>query len=257
MGVTFLALPGELREMIYVEFFSSITIYYGFGRKKTNNTSILQTCRQIYREATLIMHSNISLGFKNKALMKYWLVRAHRHKYQNIRHMALQPYEHCLSREGFDVSTMFNTLNALQVNGLVIEHCNLDFAISNYSRIELLPNIPVLINSDGWMELSVAVPVAAFKESKRYYESNQSARQPAVWNEMLVFRDGADSGAEVKMYVADNHIFETSCVELVSTTEHDKKRLLIVARRGRGTRNIQVAKLAVRWWSGLVETWAV
>lgn len=59
------------------------------------------------------------------------------------------------------------------------------------------------------------------------------------------------------MYVADNHIFETSCVELVSTTEHDKKRLLIVARRGRGTRNIQVAKLAVRWWSGLVEKWAV
>lgn len=101
--------------------------------------------------------------------------------------MALQPYEHCLSREGFDVSTTFNTLNALQVNGLVIEHCNLNFAISNYSRIELLPNIPVLINSDGWMELSVAVPVAAFKESKRYYESNQSVRQPAVWNEMLVF----------------------------------------------------------------------
>lgn len=255
MGVAFLSLPAELREMIFVEFFSSIVICYGFGTNNTNNTSILRTCRQIYNEATFIIHSNISLSFKNKAVMKYWLSRVRRCKVQNIRHICLQPYEYYLSRERYDVSTTLNMLNALQESGPVIKHCNLGFVLSSHSYPELLSNIPPLINSDGWKELLVIVPVATFKESKRHYDQfHQSAIQPAVWNEMLVFRDGKDSGAEVKMYVVDDQSLETSCNELISTTEHDKKHLHIVAKRGHGTRDIQIAKLAVTWWSALVVT---
>ena len=148
----------------------------------------------------------------------------------------------------------------LQLDRLTVEDCYHDEGINDgWGDTGTYFDVQSLIESDSWKELHYITPTTEFMSSSND-TSRSRVQQPSGWNELLQARDGADSGAEVKMYVANvpgvtgltgnpqtrtvynpipGHLSTnvqplpgTMVNDLVSEGDLDAREVLVVAKRG-------------------------
>jgi len=242
MPTTLISVPAEIRKMIFQQLFASTTVYIGFensndetssidGKSSIDesgssgetisteesssaNTSILRTCRLISIEAKPIMPSNISFHiYSTKALIDF-LSTLSPELIQSIRyisllygfHLPLYTQLHRNSFTTYHVDQAFNLFPGLQLDLLRVEDCyHLEGCYypggSDPSNVGTYQAVDGLIRMDGWKELHFITPTTQFM-SEPCDEHRERVAQPSEWNRFVLDRDGKDSAASVKMFVA-------------------------------------------------------
>jgi hypothetical protein len=217
MSPTLLALPAELRLVIFEYLFHSITVRIGFEQTDTrsNHTSILSTCRLIHREAASLLTKNILLHFGNTPAMLDLLSTLPSSLLSQLRRVRVKVG--LIPLNNFNKSyyprhflyEVLPLLAGLKLDLLVVE----DGYHERGTEIEHWPGseptyqeIQGLIRIDGWKELHFLslVPNLLCLENKLPCHPFLQDRDHFIypWDMDLKRRDGANSGAGVKMYVA-------------------------------------------------------
>lgn len=188
--------------------------------------------KQIRDESVLAYYHNVRLNFENeKALVDYLSsissATLRELRYISVRelpYLSMPTYEMDFPPYGFwHLRLLFPGLNlsVLQVRGVCHEfearcECNRGSQTGSYADVERL------IKSDGFRELVYVSDDDLFlKDDPNLPNSSNigTARdpQPSTWDKMIKDRDGAQSGAEARIYrltqrgpVEIKHEFETS-----------------------------------------------
>jgi len=204
-----LTIPIELRQKIFKALFKSTIVSHGFDSISTSHTSVLRTSRQLHDEAKPLMAPNISLHFKHTEAMVDCLISLSASEIQNIRHIRLKAFPVPLFPKGkpgyyttFSMHDMLPMFPGLKLDRLVVEDCYHDEGVNDgWGDIGTYYTIARLLVSDGWKELHFTSPTTEFMSSGNNRRNTRVA-QPVGWDKLLKGRDGEESGAEVKMYLA-------------------------------------------------------
>jgi hypothetical protein len=204
-----LTIPIELRQKVFKALFRSTIVSHGFNSISTSHTSMLRTSRQLHDEAKPLMAPNISLHFKHTEAMIDCLTSLSASEIQNIRHIRLKAFAVPLLPKGepgyyttFSMPAMLPMFPGLKLDRLVVEDCYHDEGVNDgWGDIGTYYTIERLLEIDGWKELYFTSPTTEFLSSGNDSRNTRVA-QPAGWDKLLKGRDGEQSGAEVKMYLA-------------------------------------------------------
>jgi hypothetical protein len=225
------------------------------------NTSILRTCRQLYNEARPLLAPNILLEFPSTSTMLDTLTTLPPSIIESLRHMRLEsdPFPlYCDDDRFYTTFNMAHTLPifpGLQLDLLTVEDGYHFSGLVNDPRgaYGTYYDIQTLLEADGWKELHYIIPTTEFMTS---YDDEFRSRvaQPAGWNKKLREKDGETSGAEVRMYVADQKSsaglakgpstrssWEAVPGHLLSppaSPDWDRE-VIIIAKRGAGVKYVQ------------------
>jgi hypothetical protein len=225
------------------------------------NTSILRTCRQLYHEARPLFAPNILLDFSSTSTMLDTLTTLPPSIIENLRHMCLMSDPFPLYRDdriSYTTFSMAHTLPmfpGLQLDVLTVEDCYHFSGIKNDRRgaCGTYYDIQTALEADGWQELHYVIPTTEFMTSDQDPFTGRVA-QPAGWDKKLREKDGETSGAEVRMYIADQKSpdglaedsFTRSSWEAVPchllpplpSFEWDRE-VIVIAKRGAGAKYVQ------------------
>ncbi|KAL1968329.1 hypothetical protein VTN77DRAFT_1858 [Rasamsonia byssochlamydoides] len=254
MSPSLLDLPAELRLMIFEFLFLSITVRIGFERNTpSTHTSILSTCRLINNEAAPLLAKNIVLHFGSTAAMLDVLTTLPLPLISQLRRLRVKAFPVPLRLRGvlcptFYLHEVLPILSNLRLDLLVVEDCYHDPGVNHdIADVATCFEIHGLINTNGWKELHFVSPTTEFIVSRTCYDlcDQHHVRQLQGWDALLKARDGQDSGASVKMYVAKQPGVqgatarpetreEFNVVSLISNLPDgsDTREVLVVAKRG-------------------------
>ncbi|KAH3949760.1 hypothetical protein HBI24_020100 [Parastagonospora nodorum] len=212
-----LSLPVELRELIYGFLFSSYTIRHGFKhvnfpdsekRETTNRTALLLTCRQIFAEAWRHLPLNCTLHFRGTENLLETLLSVDQSIITRIRHVRVRAFPFPLYTSGrsdyyptYYAANALTLLPGLCLDTLVVDDCWHGFGMGDGWRdVTTYFDIETLLKSDAWREFTYITPCTDFIASG-YDHRRKRVAQPETWDALLKDRDGADSGAEVRMMI--------------------------------------------------------
>lgn len=197
------------------------------------NTSILRTCRRISIEAKPFMASNILLHIWSTKAMIDYLYKLSAEIIQSIRYITLMmcfplPLYAQLHRNSFttfDVSEAFRMFPGLQLDLLRVEDCYhltgcYDRVFATPSNVGTYRAIDGLIRMDGWKELHFITGSTQFM-SEPGGEFRERFPQPLGWNKIVLDRDGKDSAANVKMFVAKEPDVEGAAENRETRSEYE------------------------------------
>lgn len=119
MPASFFTLPLELRELIYEEVFSSITIRHGFRTSSSNRTALLQVCKQVHREGWRHLPLNVQFHFRGTETMLETLLSVDQAVVTRIRHIRVKSFPFPLYNSGRYVFLAPHTVFALLFEWLV------------------------------------------------------------------------------------------------------------------------------------------
>ena len=233
-------------------FFSSVTVYRGFGDRASNHTSLLSTCQRIYSEALELLAQNVTFSYASSVAMLDHLTALTYRQIQEIRFIQAVafPIGFCTdfqTREDhedypiYQFADILPLFPGLQLNFLEIEDLSLDedghtVAPGPYDEID------ALMKSNGWKKLHYFTGPAFCVD----FSWSDMADQPAGWHQSLQARDGQASGAYVEMYSAPGVETKGGQVPFQNWTPAtvsegppptdgvDEEEILVIAKRGRG-----------------------
>jgi hypothetical protein len=277
MPAMFLTLPLELRELVYEEVFSSITVRHGFRTSSSNRTALLQTCKQIHQEAWRHLPLNMRFHFRGTETMLETLLSVDQAVITRLRHIHIKSFPFPLYNSGRpDYYPTYNFCNALSLlpglhlEQLVVEDCFHGFGlVDSWRDVVTYLDIESLIKCDAWKELVYITPNTEFLASG-YDHRRKRVAQPENWDTLLKGKDGDKSGAEVQMWITPQ-IGEESARESpearrwaarpgnvviedmsLATPDQDLRgEVRIVARRGRSAPYIQMGLSQNKTWKEL------
>ncbi|KAK2855681.1 hypothetical protein FQN49_004952 [Arthroderma sp. PD_2] len=250
-----LMLPLELRLEIYFFYFALVTIQLGDPRPvgvmapsrfsiNRNTLALIRTCRQIFHEVGGLFLGMILLSFDSLDNMAYHLTRLPFSPLSGIRHAELDstPFvDPPFKRPDYSMACKVNLISCLQLDTLTI------FGMAPcYDAIEGFVKF-----GEGWKELRFVIYSLKTREFRRIMTmattgSEQPKHPVLTWKDMLLQRDGSESGASVSMYRSTqswkhNSVLNPLTRELVSPTnpqefirKKEQDELLIVVKRGEG-----------------------
>ncbi|KAF2036710.1 alpha/beta-hydrolase [Setomelanomma holmii] len=289
-GPSLLALPLELRELIYQFLFSSYTVRHGFKHvsipssteETSNRIAILLSCRQIFAEAWRHLPLNCTLHFRGTENLLETLLSVDQSIVTRIRHVRVRAFPFPLYASGradyyptYYVANAFSLLPGLCLDTLVVEDCWHGFGMGDGWRdVVTYFDIEALLKSDGWRELTYITPCTDFLASG-YDHRRKRLKQPENWDALVKERDGEESGAEVQMMIVpfkqdkatgdekteDGRIMQPwtavpghEVIEnwrVAAPDQSLKGEVRIVARRGKRARAIQLGLSEKRSWKEL------
>ena len=250
---TLLTIPLEIRRSIYKELFSLTTVRHGFESTSSEHTSILRACRQIHNEAKEYILPNITLHFFSTARMLDCLTAMSPEDISQIRYIRVKGFPFPVYVNEFyfttyDFASVLPLFPGLQLDLFTVEDCYHDPG-DGWANDGTYGDINVLLKTSGWKELHYTTPTNEFLRTSRDGNIVQTA-QPDVWNKVLQGRDGENSGAEVKMYVANEpnmagmaenpdtrSEFSVTSGQNLETVKYQE--VLIVGKRGKGASYIE------------------
>jgi hypothetical protein len=227
---------------------------------QNQNTSILRTCRQLYNEAGPLLAPNILLEFSSTSTMLDTLTTLPPSIIESLRYMRLEsdPFSlYCDDDRSYTTFHMAHTLPmfpGLQLDVLTVADGYHFSGLVNdpWGACGTYYDIQTLLEADGWKELHYIIPTIEFMTS--YHDEWSRVAQPAGWDKKLREKDGETSGAEVRMYVADQKSsagsaeppFTRSSWEAVpgyllpppAAPDWDRE-VIIIAKRGAGAKYVQ------------------
>ncbi|KAF2449458.1 hypothetical protein P171DRAFT_193343 [Karstenula rhodostoma CBS 690.94] len=277
MPTTFLTLPLELRELIYEEVFSSITIRHGFRTSSCNRTALLQICKQIHQEAWRHLPLNARFHFRGTETLLETLLSVDQAVVTRIRHVRIKSFPFPLYNSGRpDYYPTYNFCNALSLlpglhlEQLIVEDCFHGFGlVDTWRDVVTYFDIEGLIKCDAWKELVYITPNTDFIASG-YDHRRKRVAQPEHWDALLKEKDGEQSGAEVQMWITPenggrsaqenagtrpwaaqpgNVVIED--LSLATPDQDLRGEVRIVARRGRRAPYIQMGLSQNKTWKEL------
>ncbi|KAK4110951.1 hypothetical protein N656DRAFT_735016, partial [Canariomyces notabilis] len=264
-------LPQELRDQIYsIVFFS--TRFASGQRNITSITSqrilpapnglaLLRTCRRVYSEIGRNWLGQVLFHFEKPVWMLDKLANLDRETLSSIRYMRVVGDPVMLCRDEDDVSYRLSAtlklLPGLKLDRLTVLGTRGDKI--SYQTLDWL-----IKHSDGWKELyyisHTSMPLAYSTSRGLDFDDYLRRPQPADWQRILEARDGADSGASVKIYRSTDPDRPCSVMHTATGTEFKqslppgvdaamygrmedshlmspderRKEVLVVVKRGRG-----------------------
>lgn len=285
-----LALPLELRELIYSFLFSSYNIRHGFKHandfeasgNSSNRIALLLTCRQVFAEAWRHLPLNCTFNFRGTENLLETLLSVDQNIITRVRHIRLRSYPFPLYSQGrpeyyptYHAANAFTLLPGLCLETLVVEDCWHGFGMGDGWRdVTTYFDIEALLKSDAWKELTYITPCTDFIASG-YDHRRKRLAQPETWNALIRERDGDEYGAEVKMFIVPREQDKASgelrteegrimqpwaarpgheIVEnwRLNTPEQDLKgEVRIIAKRGTRSRTVQLGLSEKRSWKEL------
>ncbi|EOA91963.1 hypothetical protein ACJQWK_04050 [Exserohilum turcicum] len=285
-----LTIPVELRELIYGFLFSSYTIRHGFKHPRApstddeslNRTSLLLTCRQISIEASRHLPLNCTIHFRGTENLLETLLSIDQSVLTRLRHIRVRAYPFPLYPAqttqyypAYYAANALTLLPGLCLDTLVVEDCWHGFGMGDGWRdVTTYFDIESLLNSDAWRELTYITPCTDFIASGYDHRSKRSA-QPETWDALIKERDGAEYGAEVKMFIVpydqttatgsartpDGRIMQPWAAKpgneviqnwRIAGPEQDLKgEVRIIAKRGARSRAVQLGLSEKRTWKEL------
>ncbi|KAM5434291.1 hypothetical protein MferCBS31731_006786 [Microsporum ferrugineum] len=251
-----LVLPLELRLKIYLFYFAFITVRFGdphpasataplIYRPNHDSLAILRTCRQIYYEAGGLFPGSVLISFDNPDNSVYHLTQLPFHALSRIRHVELDLVSFkalSSSRSGYAVAYRFNLIPCLQLDTLTIFGMGLCCDI-----VEGFVKF-----GEGWKELRFVVSSLRTEEFRDIMvmaigDSRQLGQPTVTWKEMMLRRDGNESGASVSLYCTTqpwkrNSVLSPSTRRLVSSVnlqdlvpKKEMDEIIVVLKRGEAT----------------------
>ena len=206
----FCKLPGELRDQIYKYLFSSTRLAFGECHTETMemksahySLAILQTCRQIYNETRSMWLREVLFSFEGPEDLLDKLSTQPSTVVSQIRHIRVRggTLQLRLTDDGvsfwFGLSESLKLLPQLRLDTLTV----LATAYEEYACDTLNHLIQ---QGHGWKELHY---IASDSKMLAFSKLNSNRRKPqsSNWQQILVDRDGPQSGAQVKMYRAKSN----------------------------------------------------
>jgi hypothetical protein len=211
----FLRLPGELRNHIYACLFASTRLT--FGRRTTiegckrlrpppHSLAILQTCRQVHEETTALWLGLVLFNFERTSDMLDKLSVLPLTILSQIRRVRVGGLPTMLEPPGPEDANRLTSFRILWLLRLLPGLC-LDKLIvlgaahgqDAYGTVEELVKY-----GGGWRELHFITPSSSMLgfRSRRVQGMKPWRRrpQPSTWNDLLLRRDGLDSGASVTIF---------------------------------------------------------
>ena len=284
-----LAIPVELRELIYEFLFSSYNIRHGFKHPGAPNTSqpsnriaLLLTCRQVLNEAWRHLPLNCTLHFRGTENLLDTLLSVDQSVVTRIRHIRVRAFPFPLyASERPEYYPTYYAANALTLlpglclDTLVVEDCWHGFGMGDGWRdVTTYFDIEALLNGNAWKELTYITPCTDFIASG-YDHRRKRLAQPESWDALIKERDGEESGAEVKMFIVpfkqekatgeekteDGRIMQPWAAKpghevienwRIAGPEQDTKgEVRVVAKRGQRARAVQLGLSEKRTWKEL------
>lgn len=285
-----LALPLELRELIYGFLFRDYHIRHGFKHSDvttapaecSNRIALLLTCRQVFAEAWRHLPLNCTFHFRGTENLLETLLSVDQGVITRVRHVRLRSYPFPLYAQGrpeyyptFYAANAFTLLPGLCLDTLVVEDCWHGFGMGDGWRdVTTYFDIEALLKGDAWRQLTYITPCTDFIASG-YDHRRKRLAQPETWDTLIKERDGDEYGAEVKMFIVphqqdkakgeqrteDGRIIQPWAArpghEIVEnwrlgTPEQELKgEVRIVARRGQRSRAVQLGLSEKRTWKEL------
>jgi hypothetical protein len=191
-------------------------IRIGFKTPVANpRTPVLLTCRKIHSEDPL--ERSLSLlpwEFPNTGYMLNQLIYMPRSELSQIRNIRVKGYSFYIAtdagrRTSYEFVSVLALLPGLQLDRLIVEHADWGRLEDNGTRPNprqvnqrVYDNVCALLQTDGWKEAWFVAPTTSFLTGHRLDNSQISAVQPQLWDKAIKARDGEDSGAECRIYVA-------------------------------------------------------
>jgi hypothetical protein len=275
---TLLQLPRELRDQIYTCLFASIRLTFGKRatsrittktmKPATNALAILRACRQINQEAGPLWLGQILFSFENPEDLLDKLSALASTTLSQIRHvrtggcpLMLQPIED-------DDDVYYRLVWVLKLlPGLRLDK----LTVLGYSGGEIAYDTleGLIKHGTGWRELHFITPNSTMlgfgKRDMFMADPYWRKPQPSTWNEILLQRDGTNSGASATIYRSTQsdtpgavtsprtrQIFEQNVSSLEDlenfgvtedkelSAENEKgKELLVVVKRGRSANIVE------------------
>ncbi|KAL6708986.1 hypothetical protein ACN47E_002113 [Coniothyrium glycines] len=285
-----LALPLELRELIYTFLFSSYTIRHGFRHPSisgsstdaSNRISLLLTCRQVFAEAWRHLPLNCTFHFRGTENLLETLLSVDQNVITRVRHIRVRSYPFPLYAQDrpeyyptYYTANAFTLLPGLCLDTLVVEDCWHSFGLGDGWRdLTTYFDIEALLKGDAWKELTYTTSCSDFITSG--YDHRQKRRaQPSNWDALIKERDGDEFGAEVRMYIvphkqekatgdertADGRIIQPWAARpgheiienwrLATPEQELKGEVRVVAKRGQRSRAVQLGLSEKRTWKEL------
>lgn len=222
----FLQLPGELRNEIYKFLFASTRLASGYRatswasmlriKLAEHSLAILRTCRQVNQEASSLWLDQVLFDFERPQDMLTKLSALSSNTISQIRHVRFVGHSLHLKPIGARIDEEFSPVLALKLlptlrlNRLTVLGPSY-FDGPAYGDLEAFVRY-----GNGWRELHYITPRSAMlgygsPRPRSFpdecllnydYQPHQRQRkpQPSTWREILLERDGADSGASVFIY---------------------------------------------------------
>lgn len=212
---TLLKLPVEIRNQIYKCLFASTRLTSGTRsldriscqKKKPapNSLAILRTCRQVNQEVGAIWLSEILFNFEEVEGMLDKLSCLPSTTLSQIRHVRVGGRPLMLQPIGDNDDVYYRLAWALK---LLPDLCLDRLTVLGSRQAEIAyDTLEGLIKyGDGWKELHFITPnsnMLGFSKINMFMMDPYWRKpQPSTWNEILLKRDGANSGASVTIYRA-------------------------------------------------------
>lgn len=202
-----LQLPGEIRNQIYTCLFVSTTITFGESlvtditsepmKPASSSLAIIRTCRQIKQEAGTLWLGLVLLNFENPMHMPDKLSTLPLTTRSEIRHLRVSGRPFLLKPIGYFRDVCYMIAWALKLlPGLRLD--KLTVLGPSDGRVAYVTLGGLIEYGNGWRELHFITP-----NSKMLGLANEDTfmagpyirePQPSTWNNILLRRDGANSG---------------------------------------------------------------
>ena len=273
-------MPRELCDLIYINVFTSTRISSGERatgsikiktiKPAPNSLAILYSCRQIHDEVELSWLHHILFSFGRPVDMLHKLSPLPTSTLSQIRHIRTAGNIMMLQTDQYGDDTLYKLVSittllpALRLDELIIFGPPHGYGHLAYDILEEL-----LTHGGGWKELYFVTRDSemlgfakkdTMDETAYWHQPYGRQPQPSTWNEILLQRDGKESGASVSIYRAtksdapgavfnllSRQVFEQKASllddltefgekedETLMATQEKGKELLVVAKRGHG-----------------------
>ncbi|KAH8695187.1 hypothetical protein BGW36DRAFT_382259 [Talaromyces proteolyticus] len=208
-----LQLPGEIRNLIYSHLFTSTRLTFGkrsISRISTkrikptpNSLAVLRTCSLIKQEAGALWLGQVLFNFECVEDMLDKLSVLPSTTLSQIRHIRVSGRPLMLTPIGDDDDIHYRLVWALKLlPGLCLD----TLSVLGLSRGEIAyDTLEGLVKyGNGWKELHFITPnssMLGFKKLDMFMADPYWRKpQPSTWNDILIQRDGVDSGASITIY---------------------------------------------------------
>ncbi|KAF2104844.1 hypothetical protein NA57DRAFT_71049 [Rhizodiscina lignyota] len=271
----FLQLPRELRDMIYTCLFTSTRLAFGkryirrMGivepvtvKPAPNALAILRTCRQINEEAGSVWLGQVLFSFENidALLDKFWPLPPT--TLTKIRHVRTHGDTLFIMLPGDDEEVPYRAASVLKLlPSLNLHTLTVLGSLGGQDGYKTLDGF--IKHGTGWKELYFVVRNSALLGFAKKHVNIEGwpwhKPQPITWNEILLQRDGANSGANIVSYRStrsnspgsvmdpltrqifeqtvstpkDLETFEVAADDNLLTAQEGMKEVLFIAKRGR------------------------
>jgi hypothetical protein len=214
-SITLLTLPREIRNKIYECLFASTRLLSSkvttsFRQRKRlkpapNSLAVLRTCRQVNNEARNIWLSLILFDFETVEDALDKLSRLPLNTISQIRHIRVSG--HLLRFRSIHLSgdVFYRTVWALKLlPGLRLKRFTVLAPCKGGTAYETLDGL--ITDGTGWEELYFVTPNSNMLGFARFdtviMDPFWRKPKPTTWNDILLVRNGANSGASVTIYRA-------------------------------------------------------